>query len=174
MTLTTHILIATAVAKPLYGADPSIIFLAALSSHYLADAIPHWDYHLVATKQKEGGIGEFEILREKKLIFFDLARIGCDMLLGSVIVIAVLHPNLIREALLPIFFTIVGAILPDSLQPLYFLWGRWPITWIHRFHSFMHTKIRLGRDQWTEKKYVLTGKISQLALATLALWLMTL
>src|SRR3989338_1430896 len=51
--LSTHILIATAAAKPFFGAHPAIILATAIVSHFLSDAIPHWDYHLATMDKKE-------------------------------------------------------------------------------------------------------------------------
>ncbi|KKW21186.1 MAG: hypothetical protein UY61_C0012G0009 [Candidatus Adlerbacteria bacterium GW2011_GWC1_50_9] len=46
MTLATHIVIAGAITRPIAGAHPALLFLVSLASHYLADAIPHWDYDI--------------------------------------------------------------------------------------------------------------------------------
>ena len=109
------------------------------------------------------------MLRDRALITTDLMKIACDIALGSAIVYLAVQPEHTIAGLLPLTLAIAGAVLPDSLQPVYWLGGRWPITWIHRFHTFMHASIRLGRDRWTDNKFILIGKVSQLALLLAAL-----
>ncbi len=45
MTLTTHALVGASVAA-LFPSSPSLALGAALASHFLVDAIPHWHYQL--------------------------------------------------------------------------------------------------------------------------------
>lgn len=142
MTLATHIVIAGAIAKPLMGLNPIFAFLAALASHYLSDAIPHWDYDLESLEERDNTEKQRWNFSRNSTVG-DFAHAALDGLLGSAFLFVVFPPTS-----LDIFYWLVvvvmGAVLPDFLQGLYFFrrppWMR-PI---HNFHSFMHTKIKLG------------------------------
>lgn len=142
MTLATHIVIAGAIAKPLMAYNPIFAFLAALASHYLSDAIPHWDYDLESLEERDNSEKQRWNFSRSSTVG-DLAHAALDGLLGSAFLFVVFPPTS-----LDIFYWLVvvvmGAVLPDFLQGLYFFrrppWMR-PI---HDFHSLMHTKIKLG------------------------------
>ncbi len=135
MTLATHILVAGALVKPLAGSIPtSLIFATALASHYLADAIPHYDYKLLS--KDRDNLEHPKLKKDWRLIIIDLSRIFLDMTIGATL-LYFLFPSL------PIFWVVAGAILPDALQPLFWLYKKFPIKHTQAFHDFMHSKLRL-------------------------------
>lgn len=172
MTLTTHILIATAAAKPFFSVHPALVFVAAIASHYLADAIPHWDWHLSSVKEDLSDKHDHNLILEKTINVRDLLKISLDIFTGSLIAFLILRPELNIKELTPLALSIFGGILPDMLQPVFWVWKeKNPFMFIKRFHSFMHSKIYLGRRFWTAKKYIIIGKVSQTIIALLTIWL---
>jgi len=175
MTLTTHILIATAVSKPFFAANPALIFVSAVASHYLADAIPHWDWHLNSVEEDLSDKHDHKLILEKRVNIRDLIKISLDITIGSFIAFLILRPELNLKELTPLALSIFGGILPDMLQPIFWLWKKNnPFIFIKHFHSFMHSKILLGRHLWTDKKYITIGKISQTIIALTAICLILL
>ena len=124
MTLTTHIAIATAVTKPIMRAHPFFIFLFAFLSHYAADAIPHWDYHLCSVNEDTSEKRDHTLKNDPKLIGYDLLKVAFDITIGSTLSFILLRPELTFAGLLPVALTILGGILPDMLQPIFWLWKK--------------------------------------------------
>lgn len=141
MTLATHIVIAAAASKPIGMAHPILVFLVSLASHYLSDAIPHWDYHLSSLPERKD-------MRERafssvRAFLHDFKKIALDALLGTVIVLATLRPQT-GEQYFFLALIVVGSTLPDFLQGVYYATHWKVLEPIQRFHDFMHTKIKLG------------------------------
>jgi len=135
MTLATHILVAGALTRPLAGSIPaSLIFVTALASHYIADAIPHYDYKLLSKDRSDPDRPKLK--KDWRLITLDLTRIFLDIAIGATL-LYFLFPSL------PLSWVILGAILPDMLQPLFWLYKKFPIKQTQTFHDFMHAKLRL-------------------------------
>jgi len=144
MILSTHIIIAAAVAKPLVSFHPAFAFFVALASHYLSDAIPHWDYTLHSIENKdEPEKRQWSVNRT--LLFKDFFRYATDALAGAALVALLMRPGSWREFW---WFSAVavGGVLPDFLQALRMI--RFPFRqWFEphqRFHDWIHTKIKLG------------------------------
>ena len=170
MTLTTHILIATAVSKPFFAANPALVLTTAVASHYLADAIPHWDWHLSSVEEDLSDKHDHKLTLEKGVNIRDLIKISLDIAIGSFIAFLILRPELNIKELTPLALSVLGGILPDMLQPVFWLWkNNNPFILIKHFHSFMHSKIRLGRHLWIDRKYIIIGKVSQVIIALLAI-----
>lgn len=142
MTLTTHIIIAAAVAKPLAAYNPIFAFLVAFASHYLSDAIPHWDYPL----QSASGSVEHtakHIVFTKATFWNDILRAGADGAIGSIAVFLLLRPTAPDQYLF-LVLVIAGGILPDFLQGVYYGLRIKLLRSHQNFHDRMHTKIKLG------------------------------
>lgn len=162
MTLATHIVIATAVAKPIASVSPILGFFVALASHYLSDAIPHWDYRLYSLADKDSA--ENRKFNFSKVFLKDLARIALDFFAGLAIVLFLYWPTTTKE-LVEILLLAAGGTLPDFLQGVYYTRRAEFLLPLQRFHDFMHTKIKLG-------PYPLLGVPFQGAIAIGALLLM--
>src|SRR3989344_6485318 len=120
MTLTTHILIATATTKPFAEFYPAVIFGVALVSHYLSDAIPHWDYRILSFPDKSID----DVHKRKwnfgiKTFWINILRIGLDFFIGSTILWLILRPATPAEWLM-VLLIIIGGTLPDFLQGVYY------------------------------------------------------
>ncbi|MBI2637336.1 MAG: hypothetical protein HYW88_00410, partial [Candidatus Sungbacteria bacterium] len=155
------------------GTHPFFFFFFAFLSHYAADAIPHWDYHLAAVDEDMSERYDHSVRRDPKLIMRDLSRIALDIAIGSSITFFVMRPELTPSGVLPFFLTVLGGILPDMLQPIFWLWKKNnPFIFLKEFHSFMHTQIRFGRDaEWSSPRSVRIGKVFQILIAGLSLFL---
>ncbi len=141
MTLATHAVIAAAVAKPVMAIHPALGFVVALLSHYLADAIPHWDYKLRSLSDTEPL--EKRKFSSRKDFLHDLARIAFDGVLGVAVVLAIFRPASLSELLIWLGVIMAG-MLPDLLQGIYYTRRAEFLKPLQVFHDFIHTKIKLG------------------------------
>ncbi len=142
MTLATHIVIAAAVTKTFASAHPILGFFAALATHYLADAIPHWDYP-VGSAPRDPTTGEVKKTFQRQAFLRDVRNAGIDFGVGSAIFFLASPPTGTMHTL-AMLAIIAGAVLPDAFQGLYIAkkWGF--LEAIQRVHDIFHTKIRLG------------------------------
>ncbi|MEK7644893.1 MAG: hypothetical protein AAB391_01015 [Patescibacteria group bacterium] len=155
MTLSTHAVVGAAVAAALPN-HPILGGLFAFGSHFLLDALPHWDYKILSASANPDVPTK---LTFDRLFMLDLVRIGGDALLGLVVAgVFFWHP-------IGNYFWLIGAlaaILPDFLQFVYSKYPKGPIAQLQAFHRWIHTSHRL------EGKTLL-GIASQLALVVLVL-----
>ena len=104
MTLTPHAIVGAAIASTIPD-QPLLGFSLAFLSHFVLDAIPHWDYKLSSmTEDKANKINNnMKIGRD---FYFDLLKIGPDFSLGLILAY-LLFANLVGA---------LGAVFPDLLQ----------------------------------------------------------
>ncbi len=162
MTLATHSIIAAAVTKPLAAAHPILILITAIATHYLSDAIPHWDYKLKSIENPE----DKEHCRwgtNRTAIAKDISRMAFDGISGAAIVLLAVRP-VTREQWLWVLAAIIGGCLPDFLQGIYMLKLKF-LRFHQTLHDLFHTNIRLGG-------YPLIGIPFQLAIAAIALFIL--
>ena len=141
MTLGTHVVVGVAVAE-LFPSNPMVAFFAAFASHFLLDAIPHWDYKLLSDYANPEMAKYANNLKPSKLFLFDLMRIGFDVLLGIVIVMLV-WPTKSFSQFEIILLGALGGALPDFLQFVYARFPRQPMVALQKFHEFIHAEYRL-------------------------------
>jgi hypothetical protein len=138
LTLTTHAIVGAAIAG-LVPAHPLLGLSLAFTSHFLLDALPHWDYP-IRSSSITPEIGA-RMKYDWKLCA-DLLTIGGDGALGIILAIALFTTQ--THAKFPL---IVGgacaAMLPDALQFAYMRFPHQPLTIIQRFHEWIHTSQRL-------------------------------
>ena len=80
MILTTHSIVGSALAK-VATANPVLAFAIGMSSHYILDSLPHWEYHLgSATHDPNNRLNDDMVIG--KNFVFDLIKIGFDFSLG--------------------------------------------------------------------------------------------
>ena len=141
MTLTTH-----AVAGALIGAvayhNPAFAVVAAILSHPLLDAIPHWDYSLSSGDFDENNPMENSINTSGKKFLTDLMKIGFDFCAGLVIV-AIMFRNTSWQIFAIAFICALCAIAPDPLQFVYWKTRSKIIEPFQRFHMYLHAKTKL-------------------------------
>jgi hypothetical protein len=154
LTLTTHAIVGGAIAS-LMPAHPWLGLSLAFTSHFLLDALPHWDYPIrsssinpeVAARMKYDGA-----------LFADLLTIGGDAALGIVVAVILFNAQTPTSYLLALGGACAG-MLPDALQFAYMRFPHQPLTSIQRFHEWIHTTRRMPKQS-------VLGIISQIALVT--------
>ena len=148
MTLATHILVAGAITKPFLGqVNDLVIFVISIFSHYLSDAIPHFDYKLASIEWRPGEKHNSRIHPNVQLIAVDLLNIAIDVAIGTSALILLTRPEPTLANLITHSLIIIGGILPDALQPIYIMYKKFPMTLIQIFHDFWHAELRLKLEK---------------------------
>lgn len=142
MTLTTHTVIAAAITKPFMRVHPVLGFFVALASHYLSDAVPHWDYGMRSLSDKEN-FEKRKIQYKSSSFLTDAPRIALDGFLGLALALVIMHPHTLRD-LTGVYLAALGGVLPDFLQGIYYSKRAELLLPLQRFHDFFHSKIKLG------------------------------
>ena len=123
------------------GLHPIFILVAAIASHYLSDAIPHWDYKIVSLDNPEDK--EHRRFRsDRKAIIHDIRNFAIDGFLGAAIVLIAIRPATTQQWMWAIA-AIIGGCLPDFIQAL----NIFKVPFLRatqKFHDIFHTDIRLG------------------------------
>lgn len=148
MILTSHAIIGVAAASA-FPSHPMLAFSAALASHYITDAIPHWEYDLVSSKKDRDNPLNNDITIGKDF-FSDLMKVLFDMFLGIAISFFVFYfLGFNFNSLLILIAGIAGGIIPDFLQFAYFRFRREPLKFLYLFHYHIHS-----RNESLEKHYI--------------------
>lgn len=132
MTLTTHAVVGAAVAS-LMPQHPVLGFCAGFASHFLVDAIPHWDYQIVSTSI-DPSFGA--AMKYDRSFFLDIFRIGTDALLGVLLSIYFFATS---QTMVIILLGACAGILPDPLQFVYTRFRHEPLVSLQKFHEWIHT-----------------------------------
>ena len=131
MTLTTHAIVGAAIACVL-PAHPYLVIAAAFASHFLLDAIPHWDYPLRSDSVNPKVAAA---MKYDRALLADMLTIGTDALLGIALALFLLATP--GDSFL-VLCAASAAILPDALQFAYIKFPREPLVSLQRFHVWMH------------------------------------
>ena len=133
MVLATHLVTGGALGQVI--SNPVLAFLSGFLSHFLLDAIPHWDYHLASLQKNPSDKLDTNMVINHDFVL-DLAKIFLDILIGVVLVL-VFQLSL---------WAAIGAVLPDFLQFAYFKL-KWPVLrWLQAFHVWIHAEKRLDNQ----------------------------
>jgi hypothetical protein len=126
MTATGHALVGTVIAAKV--GNPALAIPIAIASHFLCDALPHWDTAYAREK-------------ESKTRFVTESAI--DLALGFVLAYLVIILFFPSTSLLYAFLIIIMAQLPDWVTtPYLFLdWDFPPFNWIYHFQKKFDTSI---------------------------------
>ena len=139
MILATHTIAGAALAAVMPN-RPILAFTAGAASHFLLDAIPHWDYKLRSKREDESNPLNNDIVIDRDFRF-DLIKIGVDALVGLALGWFFFHQFFLGHGslgLLTFVAGITGGLLPDLLQFAYFkLRSPW-LTALQRFHYWIH------------------------------------
>src|SRR3989338_10218169 len=105
MTLTTHAIVGAALAS-FIPEHPVLGFCVGLTSHYVIDAIPHWDYRIYSDSvhPEKGGA-----MRFNKELVRDMIDIGFDIACGVMLALFFFAPAV---PLAVILAGAIGGILP--------------------------------------------------------------
>jgi hypothetical protein len=137
MILTTHAIVGGALAS-LFPSHPVVAFAAGFASHFVIDAIPHWDYPLQSISAAPGRRNKMKLDRP---LLQDLVMIGFDGFAGLALAVGLFATS---ATVLTIVVGALAAMLPDPLRLLHSLFPRRePLKSLQRFHRWIHTKRRL-------------------------------
>jgi hypothetical protein len=119
-------------------AHPYLVIAAAFTSHFLLDAIPHWDFPLRSDSVNPKVAAA---MKYDRALLADMLMIGTDALLGMAVALFLL-------ATPGNYFLVLSAasaaILPDALQFAYIRFPREPLVSLQRFHTWMHASQSLS------------------------------
>ena len=156
MILMTHGIVGAALGSLVPG-HPVVALAIGFASHFVLDAIPHWDYKLRSRSENTAQPLSEDIKLGKDFIF-DLVKIGFDIL-GGVVIVAALFSSSGRDTFSVLAAGLIGGILPDILQFAYFkLRWRW-LRQLQSFHLWIHARKRLFNPRafgWQALLIVLT------------------
>lgn len=141
MILSTHGAVGGGVALALSG-NPILGLACAFFSHFLLDAIPHWDYKLRSAMIDDSQPLENDMSVGGSGFYVDLFKIGCDACVGLALAIVLFVPYSLEHPYIAVFGAIF-AILPDSLQFVYWKVRREPLTSLQRFHTWIHARTKI-------------------------------
>lgn len=153
MTLATHAVVGAVVAQ-LFPNHPVVAFTAGFCSHFLFDAIPHWDYEIlsdysnpdIAMAHNAQSNGASRAIRMDRAFIKDLMRTGTDVLIGLAIVAVFLYVGFLFNPIVA-FIGAISAIFPDFLQLVYNRLPYQPLTALQKFHQKIHAESRPFKDK---------------------------
>ncbi len=148
MTFGTHMVVATAVALPVLH-NPAAAFAVGIASHYIVDAIPHWDWPLKSLEKK---LGESHAASAVNLsvgaISIDMIRLAIDMSIGLIALSSVLYVGGASWSIVAVLLAMLGGILPDMLQFIYFATRMKLLSHHQNFHDAVHTDWKIPHHQY--------------------------
>src|SRR6201995_56780 len=128
MILSTHAIVGGAIAS-LLPSHPVLVAVLGFASHFVVDAIPHWDYPLQSISVKPGA--DNRELRLDRWLVLDLFLIGFDAWAGLAAAIFLFatpaDPGVIALGA-------IAGMLPDPLQFAHSLYPYQPFRILQRFH----------------------------------------
>ena len=158
MTLATHAITGAAIAT-LMPTHPVAAFAAGFASHFVIDAIPHYDYPIfsesIHPKKKDSAI------RLDRKLSIDAIDFSVDAVIGIAVAI---YFFVSPTSLITILAGAIGGILPDPLQVVAKKFPYEPLRSLQRFHQWIHTSYRLR-----ESKQLVLGVVSQLLFIVLVI-----
>ena len=137
MILSTHAIVGGAIAS-FIPTHPALALIAGFASHFMIDAIPHWDYPLLSIAI--GKQADNRRLRLSRGVIADLLLIGGDAVIGFALSIWLFATP---DTVWTICLGAIGGMLPDPLQFVHSIFPREPLRTLQRFHGRMHTKRQL-------------------------------
>ena len=142
MILLTHAVVGAAVAR-LFPESPWVGFFAAVASHFVLDAIPHWQYRIGSMIKNRNSVNN-RIIFGKRLAV-DMSAVSLDFICGALLSLYFFGNGYsLPPAQIPLLIGAFGGALPDGLQFLYFLIRREPLLSLQKFHAWVETKRHLG------------------------------
>jgi hypothetical protein len=136
MILITHAVVGGALAT-LLPSHPGVAFAVGFASHFVIDAIPHWDYPLRSISLAPGARNQ---VRFTPALARDIGLIGFDAIVGLALAIGFFATP---STIIAVLAGAVGAILPDPLQFVHTLYPHEPLASLQRLHRWAHTKRQL-------------------------------
>jgi hypothetical protein len=138
MILSTHAIVGGAIAS-LFPEHPVLVALAGFASHFVIDAIPHWDYPLRSIATGEGA--DNRRLKIDRRLLFDVCLIAFDACAGLALAIWLFATS---DTIGVIALGAIAGMVPDPLQFVHSLYPQEPLKSLQRFHVWMHSKRKLA------------------------------
>ncbi len=135
MTLTTHAVVGAAAAQ-FFPAYPIVAFSAAFLSHLAIDSLRHYDYKPRSIRKDEANPLNTDMVMGKEFVF-DFLQIAADAILGLLLSIFLFHFAITEAPLWLIVLGVIGGILPDPLQFVYFKTRSKLLEPFQRFHVWI-------------------------------------
>jgi hypothetical protein len=133
----THAIAGAAVAE-LFPSNPTAAFIAAFLSHFVMDAIPHWNYKLLSHKKNPSDPLNGDMVMGKKFII-DISKIFLDFSSGIILSLLLFKHQSDYQASILILGAL-GGMLPDALQFAYWKLKIEPFRSLQKLHRWVHTK----------------------------------
>jgi hypothetical protein len=137
MILCTHAVVGAALAS-FVPSHPAAAFAIGFASHFVLDAIPHWDYS-IKSRSINPMIGA-PIVFDSALLQ-DAVTIGFDGLVGIIVALLLFGSSASQWAIL---LGAIGAMLPDPLQFVHARLPREPLRTLQRFHRWAHSDKKIN------------------------------
>lgn len=132
MILSTHIIVGGLIG----GTSKNYFWAAmlALASHYLLDAIPHWDY--LTAKFKDATSSNKKFFKEK-YFWVDFLKIAIDIAIGIIVLFFLVRGKNLNyyQITIGVFF----AILPDPLQFISWTFKLAPLRYTDKIQAMAHS-----------------------------------
>lgn len=135
MTLTAHAITGAALAS-LVPDQPLVGFVIGFASHFVLDAIPHWDYKLNSKKEDSNNHMNDDMVINKDFLK-DILKISFDGILGLLLSLIVFN-FYFKFPTLVVLSGVIGAMMPDALQFVYMKWRHEPLISLQKFHLWIH------------------------------------
>jgi hypothetical protein len=137
MVLSTHALVGAGIGAH-FSSSPAVAMTFGFASHFVLDAIPHWDYPIrSASLTPDRGVP----MQLDRALVVDLLTIGVDALVGVAVAMMLFGSVDNRWSVL---LGAIGAMLPDPLQILHNRYPHEPLRTLQRFHRAVHSKLQLA------------------------------
>jgi hypothetical protein len=128
------------------------------------DAIPHWEYDLLSSKKDLNNPLNNDIIVGKDF-FSDLIKVLADTLIGIIASLVIFYLFGLGGSVLILTAGIVGGIIPDILQFVYFRFRGEPFKSLYLFHYRIHS-----RNKRLEKHFII-GIFLQILIVSIILLL---
>lgn len=158
MILSTHAIVGGAIAS-LFPSHPIFVAAASFASHFVIDAIPHWDYPL-----RSISVGKGTNNRRLKIdapLLRDVCLIATDASAGLALAIFLFATP---DSAWIIALGAIAGILPDPLQFVHSIYPREPLESLQRFHQGMHSKRKLNCGIGVSSQATFAAAVSAIAL----------
>ncbi len=131
MFLTAHALAGAASGR--LGQNPSEAFVFGFASHFLLDALPHWNYPLTSLVYDKKNPLDKDMVLDRRFLR-DLIFIGADFFIGIILAVFIFGDSP------SVMLGILGGVLPDALQFIYCKFRHQPFIAFQKLHNWFHAK----------------------------------
>jgi len=136
MILVSHGIVGGAVGS-LFPQNPLLAFFVGLASHFVLDAIPHWEYEIKSIGSESGS--SEGILKLSRNSIRDFIFVLLDFSFGFLLAALIFGRG--DYSSLSIFWGVIGGVFPDGLLFLSYVWRTKILTALRKFHLFVHSRV---------------------------------